>query len=167
MKITTVGIDLAKNVFQVHGIDERGKTVLRKQLRRAQVAVFFGNLPTCLIGMEACASAHYWGRTLQRYGHTVRLMASQFVKPYVKTNKNDAADAEAICEAVSRSNMRFVPIKSAVMCGCCRQKPASCDGAATGPTPAIRAFGMTPPESCPSRPDLERGDKRMENSHHA
>jgi len=112
MKITTVGIDLAKNVFQVHGIDERGKTVLRKQLRRTQVAVFFGNLPPCLIGMEACASAHYWGRTLQGFGHTVRLMASQFVKPYVKTNKNDAADAEAICEAVGRPNMRFVPIKS-------------------------------------------------------
>jgi transposase len=112
MKITTVGIDLAKNVFQVHGIDERGNAVLRKQLRRAQVAVFFGNLPPCLIGMEACASAHYWGRTLERYGHTVRLMASQFVKPYVKTNKNDAADAEAICEAVGRPNMRFVPIKS-------------------------------------------------------
>jgi transposase len=112
MKITTVGIDLAKNVFQVHGVDERGQVVLRKQLRRAQVAVFFGNLPPCLIGMEACASAHYWGRTLQRFGHTVRLMASQFVKPYVKTNKNDVADAEAICEAVGRANMRFVPIKS-------------------------------------------------------
>jgi len=112
MKITTAGIDLAKNVFHVHGVDERGKTVLRKQLRRAQVAVFFGNLPPCLIGMEACASAHHWGRTLERYGHTVRLMASQFVKPYVKTNKNDAADAEAICEAVGRPNMRFVPIKS-------------------------------------------------------
>src|ERR1700689_4656484 len=112
MKVTTVGIDLAKNVFQVHGVDERGKAVLRKHLRRAQVAMFFGNLPPCVIGMEACASAHYWGRTLQRYGHTVRLMASQFVKPYVKTNKNDAADAEAICEAVSGSIMRFVPIKS-------------------------------------------------------
>jgi len=112
MKITTVGIDLAKNVFQMHGVDERGKTVLRKQLKRAQVAVFFGNLPPCLIGMEACASAHYWGRTLQRFGHTVRLMASQFVKPYVKTNKNDAADAEGICEAVGRANMCFVPIKS-------------------------------------------------------
>ncbi len=112
MKITTVGIDLAKNVFQVHGIDERGKAVLRKQLRRAQVAVFFANLPPCMIGMEACASAHHWARTLQRFGHTVRLMAPQFVKPYVKTNKNDAADAEAICEAVGRPNMRFVPIKS-------------------------------------------------------
>jgi transposase len=112
MNITTVGIDLAKNLFQVHAVDARGKLVLRKQLRRAQVAVFFANLPPCLIGMEACASAHHWGRTLERFGHTVRLMASQFVKPYVKTNKNDAADAEAICEAVGRQNMRFVPIKS-------------------------------------------------------
>jgi transposase len=112
MKITTVGIDLAKNVFQVHGIDQRGKAVLRKQLRRAQVAVFFGNLPPCMIGMEACASAHHWARTLQGFGHTVRLMAPQFVKPYVKTNKSDVADAEAICEAVGRPNMRFVPIKS-------------------------------------------------------
>jgi transposase len=108
MKITTVGVDLAKNVFQVHGIDERGRTVLRKQLRRAQVTIFFASLPPCVIGMEACASAHYWGRTLTRFGHTVRLMASQFVKPYVKTNKNDAADAEAICEAEGRANMRFV-----------------------------------------------------------
>lgn len=112
MKITTVGVDLAKNVFQVHAVDERGKAVLRKQLRREQVAAFFANLPPCLIGMEACGSAHHWGRTLQRFGHSVRLMAPQFVKPYVKTNKNDAADAEAICEAVSRPNMRFVPIKS-------------------------------------------------------
>jgi transposase len=112
MKITTVGIDLAKNLFQVHAVDERGNAVLRKQLRRRQVAVFFGNLPPCVIGMEACASAHHWGRTLQRFGHTVRLMAPQFVKPYVKTNKNDVADAEAICEAVGRPHMRFVPIKS-------------------------------------------------------
>jgi transposase len=112
MNITTVGIDLAKNVFQVHGVDARGKVVLRRQLRREQVAAYFVNLPPCLIGMEACASSHHWGRTLERYGHTVRLMAPQFVKPYVKTNKNDAADAEAICEAVGRPNMRFVPIKS-------------------------------------------------------
>src|ERR1700689_4887285 len=112
MKITTVGMDLAKNVFQVHGMDERGKAVLGKQLRRAQVAVFFGNLPPCVIGMEACASAHHWARTLQRLGHTVRLMAPQFVKTYVKTNKNDVADAEAICEAVGRANIRFVSIKS-------------------------------------------------------
>lgn len=112
MKITTVGIDLAKNVFQVHGIDEHGKPVLKKQLKRAQMALFFANLPPCLIGMEACGSAHHWARKLQAMGHTTRLMAPQFVKPYVKTNKNDAADAEAICEAVGRPNMRFVPIKN-------------------------------------------------------
>jgi len=112
MKITTVGIDLAKDVFQVHGVDERGKVVLKKQLKRHQVLVFFSNLPACLIGMEACGGAHFWARRLQGQGHTVRLMAPQFVKPYVKSNKNDAADAEAICEAVSRPNMRFVPIKN-------------------------------------------------------
>lgn len=112
MKVTTAGIDLAKNVFQVHGVDEHGKTVLRKQLKRDQMAPFFANLPTCLIGMEACGSAHHWARKLQSLGHTVRLVAPQFVKPYVKTNKNDAADAEAICEAVGRPNMRFVPVKS-------------------------------------------------------
>jgi len=112
MKITTIGIDLAKNVFQVHGVDEHGKVVLRKQLRRDQMAVFFANLPPCLIGMEACGSAHYWARKLSALGHTVRLMAPQFVKPYVKTNKNDCNDAEAICEAVGRPNMRFVAVKS-------------------------------------------------------
>jgi len=112
MNITTVGIDLAKSVFQVHGVDARGKVVVRRQLRREQVARYFVNLAPCLIGMEACASSHHWGRTLERLGHTVRLMAPQFVKPYVKANKNDVADAEAICEAVSRPNMRFVPIKS-------------------------------------------------------
>jgi transposase len=112
MKFTTVGIDLAKNVFQVHGVNEHGKTVLRKQLKRNQVAVFFANIPRCVIGMEACGSAHHWARKLRGFGHDVRLMAPQFVKPYVKTNKNDAADAEAICEAVGRPNMRFVPIKN-------------------------------------------------------
>lgn len=112
MKLTTVGIDLAKNVFQIHGVDERGKVVLRKQLKRGQVTAFFANLTPCLIGMEACGSAHHWARELERLGHTVRLMAPQFVKPYVKTNKNDAADAEAICEAVARPNMRFVPVKN-------------------------------------------------------
>lgn len=112
MKVTTVGVDLAKNVFQVHGIDEHGKVLAKKQLRRDQMAGFFVNLPPCLIGMEACGSAHHWARKLQTMGHTVRLMAPQFVKPYVKTNKNDAADAEAICEAVARPNMRFVPTKN-------------------------------------------------------
>jgi transposase len=112
MKITTVGIDLAKNVFQVHGVDEQGKPVLKKQLKREQMAAFFVNLPACLIGMQACASAHHWARKLQGFGHNVKLMAPQFVKPYVKTNKNDAADAQAICEAVTRPTMRFVPVKN-------------------------------------------------------
>jgi transposase len=112
VNITTVGIDLAKSVFQVHAIDGQGKIVLRKQFKRDQVIRFFANVPPCLVGMEACASSHYWGRRLEQLGHCVRLMAPQFVKPYVKTNKNDMADAEAICEAVTRPNMRFVPIKS-------------------------------------------------------
>lgn len=112
MKITTIGIDLAKNVFQVHGVDERGKVMFMKQLRRAQMPLFFANLLPCVIGMEACGSAHYWARKLSALGHTVKLMAPQFVKPYVKTNKNDAADAEAICEAVARPNMHFVPVKT-------------------------------------------------------
>ena len=112
MEITTIGLDLAKNVFQVHGVDRRGNVVLKKQLKRNQVLSFFANLQSCRVGMEACASAHYWGRRLLGLGHDVKLMAPQFVKPYVKTNKNDAADAEAICEAVGRPNMRFVPIKN-------------------------------------------------------
>ena len=112
MKITTIGIDLAKSVFQVHGVDERGKAVLRKQLKRKDVLSFFANLQPCLIGMEACGGAHYWTRELAKFGHTVRLMAPQFVKAYVKTNKNDRNDAEAICEAVARPNMRFVPVKT-------------------------------------------------------
>jgi transposase len=110
--ITTIGLDLAKNVFQVHGVDARGVVLLKKTLRRAQVAQFFGQLAPCLVGMEACGGAHFWARKLQAFGHTVRLMAPQFVRPYVKSQKNDAADAEAICEAVTRPNMRFVPIKS-------------------------------------------------------
>src|SRR5476651_1822086 len=111
MKITTIGIDLAKSAFAVHGVNEHGREVLKKVLKRDQVAKFFANLQPCLIGMEACGSAHHWARKLQGFGHTVKLLAPQFVKPYVKTNKNDAADAEAICEAVARPNMRFVPIK--------------------------------------------------------
>jgi transposase len=112
MKITTAGMDLAKNVIQVHGVGARGNAVFKKPLKRSQVLPFFANVPPCLIGMEACGSAHHWARKLEKLGHTVKLMAPQFVKPYVKTNKNDAADAEAICEAVSRPNMRFVPIKN-------------------------------------------------------
>jgi len=111
MEITTIGIDLAKHVFQIHGVDSAGKTVLRKQLRRDQLAAFVVQLPPCLIGMEACGGAHFWARKFRLMGHQVRLMAPQFVKPYVKSNKNDRADAEAICEAVGRANMRFVAIK--------------------------------------------------------
>ena len=113
MQITTIGLDIAKNVFQVHGIDAAEKVVVRKQLRRAQVMKFFAALPPCLVGMEACATAHYWARELTRLGHQVRLMPAKDVKAYVKRNKNDAADAEAICEAVRRPTMRFVGVKSA------------------------------------------------------
>jgi transposase len=112
MQVTAIGFDLAKQVFQVHGVDGRGHATLKKKLKRAQVATFFANLPACLVGMEACASSHFWARKLQEFGHTVRLIAPQFVRPYVKTNKTDAADAEAICEALGRPGMRFVPIKS-------------------------------------------------------
>jgi transposase len=113
MQISTIGIDLAKNVFQVHGVDVAGKPVLKKQLRRGQMLEFFGKLPPCLIGMEACATSHHWARELRKLGHDVRLMPPSYVKAYVKRGKNDAADAEAICEAVTRPSMRFVPIKSA------------------------------------------------------
>ena len=112
MKITTIGLDIAKNVFQVHGIDAAEKVVVRKQLRRGQVLAFFRALPRCLIGIEACATSHCWARELTKLGHQVRLMPAKDVKAYVKRNKNDAADAEAICEAVRRPTMRFVQIKS-------------------------------------------------------
>src|SRR3974390_3206354 len=112
MQITTIGLDIAKNVFQVHGIDANEKVVVRKQLRRSQVMAFFEGLSPCLIGMEACATAHYWARELMKLGHEVALVAAKDVKAYVKRNKNDAADAEAICEAVRRPTMRFVRIKS-------------------------------------------------------
>jgi transposase len=113
MNVVQIGIDLAKNSFQIHGVGRNDKVVLRKKLTRAQMLPFFANLPVCDIGMEACGSAHYWARELSKMGHQVRLMAPQFVKPYVKTNKNDAADAEAICEALGRPGMRFVPVKTA------------------------------------------------------
>jgi transposase len=112
MKIKAIGLDLAKNVFQVHGVDEQDRPVLRRALKRAQVVEFFTRLEACLVGMEACASAHFWARKLQGLGHTVRLIAPKFVKPYVKTNKNDARDAEAICEALLRPSMRFVAVKT-------------------------------------------------------
>ena len=113
MQITTIGLDIAKSVFQVHGIDATEKVVVRKQLRRSQVLAFFKALSACLVGMEACATAHYWAREFTKLGHEVRLMPAKDVKAYVKRNKNDAADAEAICEAVRRPTMRLVRIKSA------------------------------------------------------
>jgi len=110
--ITTIGLDIAKSVFQVHGVDAGGQVIIRRQLMRRQVVAFFQKLLPCLIGIEACASSHHWSRELQALGHTVRLMPPAYVKPYVKRQKNDMADAEAICEAVTRANMRFVPIKT-------------------------------------------------------
>src|SRR2546429_4397025 len=110
--ITTIGLDIAKSVFQVHGVDAVGQVVIRRQLKRRYVLAFFQKLPSCLIGMEACASSHHWSRELQALGHTVRLMPPAYVKPYVKRHKNDATDAEAICEAVTRPNMRFVATKA-------------------------------------------------------
>jgi transposase len=117
MQITTIGLDIAKNVFQVHGIDASEKIVVRKQMRRSQVLAFFKALPPCLVGIEACATAHYWARELTKLGHRVRLMPAKDVKAYVKRNKNDAADAEAICEAVRRPTMRFVQVKSTAQQG--------------------------------------------------
>lgn len=111
-KISTIGLDLAKNVFQIHGVDASGAVVVRRQLKRAAVEKFFAQLPPCLVGMEACGSAHHWARVISRYGHEVRLMPPAYVKPYVKRNKNDGRDAEGICEAVTRPTMRFVPVKS-------------------------------------------------------
>jgi transposase len=110
--ITTIGLDIAKSVFQVHGVDAAGQMVIRRQLKRRYVAAFFQKLPPCLVGIEACASSHHWSRELQALGHTVRLMPPAYVKPYVKRHKNDATDAEAICEAVTRPNMRFVATKT-------------------------------------------------------
>jgi len=112
MPVTTIGLDLAKNIFQVHGVEEDGSVAFNRPIRRAQLLKFFEKQPACLVGMEACGSSHYWGRELSKLGHDVRLMAPIYVKPYVKRGKSDAADAEAICEAVTRPTMRFVPIKS-------------------------------------------------------
>src|SRR5882672_2889390 len=110
--IATIGLDIAKSVFQVHGVDAVGQVVIRRQLKRRYVLAFFQKVPPCLVGIEACASSHHWSRELQALGHTVRLMPPAYVKPYVKRQKNDAADAEAICEEVTRANMRFVATKT-------------------------------------------------------
>lgn len=112
MNVVTLGIDLAKSIFQLHGVDEHGKVVVQKRVSRSKLRETVAQLPPCLIGMEACASAQYWAREFQQLGHTVKLISPQFVKPYVKGNKNDSRDAEAICEAVSRPHMRFVPLKT-------------------------------------------------------
>jgi transposase len=113
MQVTTIGIDLAKHVFQIHGVAADGRVKVRRRLRRSEVIPFFAKLPSVLIGMEACATGHYWARELSKLGHRVRLISPAYVKPFVKRQKNDAADAEAICEAVTRPSMRFVPLKSA------------------------------------------------------
>jgi transposase len=110
--VTTIGLDIAKSVFQIHGVDAAGNVIVRRQLKRRYVLPFFQKLPPCLVGIEACASSHHWSRELQAVGHTVRLMPPAYVRPYVKRHKNDAADAEAICEAVTRANMRFVATKT-------------------------------------------------------
>jgi len=106
--VTTIGFDIAKSVFQVHGVDAEGNVIVRRQLKRRYVLALFQKLPPCVVGLEACASAHYWARELQALGHTVRMMPPAYVKPYVKRHKNDATDAEAICEAATRPTMRFV-----------------------------------------------------------
>src|ERR1700757_765085 len=116
--ITTIGLDIAKSVFQVHGVDANGQVVIRRQLKRRYILAFFQKLPPCLVGIEACASSHHWSRELQALGHTVRLMPPAYVKPYVKRQKNDTTDAEAICEAVTRPNMRFVSTKTVEQQSC-------------------------------------------------
>ena len=113
MEVTTVGLDIAKRVLQAHGADASGKAVLRRKLQRPEVLKFFASLPCCVVGIEACSSAHHWAREIMALGHEVRLLPASYVKPYVKRGKTDAADAEAICEAVTRPTMRFVPVKTA------------------------------------------------------
>ena len=110
--ITTISLDTAKQVFQLHGVDNQGTSILRRQLRRSEVLKFFKKVPSCVVGLEACGGAHYWAREIKALGHEVRLIPPAYVKPYVKRGKNDAADAEAICEAVARPSMRFVPVKT-------------------------------------------------------
>jgi len=141
--ISTIGLDIAKSVFQVHGVDAVGQVVLRRQLKRRYVLAFFQRLPPCLVGIEACASSHHWSRELQELGHTVQLMPPAYVKPYVKRQKNDTTDAEAICEAVTRPNMRFVPTKTV------EQQSCLCFI-----VPAISSFASKQPSSTQSAPIL-------------
>ena len=142
--VTTIGLDIAKSVFQVHGLDAAGNVIIRRQLKRRYVLAFFQKLPPCLVGLEACASSHHWSRELSALGHTVRLMPPAYVKPYVKRQKNDAADAEAICEAVMRPSMRFVETKTPEQ----QSRPLSIQS------------GLTLPSSALSR----RSDARASNS---
>jgi transposase len=123
MQPTIIGVDLAKSVFQVHGVDAHGKVIVTRRLRRDGVLSFFANLPACVVGMEACATAHHWAREISKLGHTVHLMPPQYVKPYVKRHKNDQADAEAVCEAVQRPSMRLM--LGASPAGTCQSRPRS------------------------------------------
>ncbi len=130
--VTTIGLDIAKSVFQVHGVDAGGHVVIRRQLKRRYVMAFFQKLPRCLVGIEACGSSHHWSRELQALGHTVRLMPPAYVKPYVKRHKNDAIDAEAICEAVTRVNMRFVATKTPEQQSCLTRVSSISSGKSAG-----------------------------------
>ena len=155
MQITTIGLDIAKNVFQVHGIDAAEKVVVRKQLRRGQMLAVFKALPPCLVGMEACATSHYWARELTKLGHQVRLMPAKDVKAYVKRNKNDAADAEAICEAVRRPTMRFVRFASTssspLQFICAQTQSHSALARPLTPLPQVQA-----PDSCRPWPTMPK-----------
>ena len=147
-EIITVGLDLAKNVFQAHVADASGKAVLRKRLRRDQVLAFFGQLQPCVVAMEACGGSHFWGREIGKLGHEVRLIPPAYVKPFVKRQKNDAADAEAICEAAQRPTMRFVPVKSE---GAHARPPSApaCSGRHRNPTPTACGGAAQSPRSHP------------------
>ena len=155
MQVSTIGVDLAKNVFQVHGVDSVGKVVISRQLRRKQVIDFFSKIPPCLVGMEACGTAHHWAREVSKLGHTVRLMPPSYVKGYVKRSKNDAADAAAICEAVTRPSMRFVPVKSAD-----QQALLMLHRTRDLNPPAHAADQCAPSPSCRVRPGCRGGTRR-------
>jgi len=133
--VTTIGLAIAKSVFQVHGVNDAGEVVVRRKLTRGRVLAFFEGLPRCLVGIEACSSSHYWARELIARGHDVRLLPAQYVKPYLKRQKNDAADAEAICEAVTRPTMRFVPVKSPEQQSVMMRKGQLCQQARRRPMP--------------------------------
>jgi Transposase len=166
MHVTTIGLDIAKNVFQVHGIDSAEKVVVRKQLRRGQVMAFFEALAPCLVGMEACATAHHWARELTKFGHEVRLMPAKDVKAYVKRNKNDAADAEAICEAVRQAECLRGPISVAQLRG--RTRPTASEGASCpfrSPAP-VRHCRARFARGRPSSPVVVRGRRAPAPSSH-